>query len=390
MLQCVCESDVGLAGIRIGKEVALLLWDAALWPAPLRPPAGAAAIAHPIVSAVLPPGDRRVALVRLGPARRGEPIVIGEGGPEFAPAALGDHASALVGGLAPLARRRLLGLLLEAGLRLLRLQDSSAFRRLLATLARELAQGEPPARPTAAGPGQRRLLCANGPAPRGVVHLVGEARIVRLVVAAKEAVYALVEAPVPGEVLCEAGGGAWVRPIALAEGDVPELLDHLLTGGEAAGAMTRLLPAVLGGRTSVPEMAAVVRSAGLLAPARPRSRARLEGAVTGAVDLAIPDPEGGLFLRGWLRDPHGLVAGFALATAAGRRGVPNEAVHMFPRRDLGERFRRAAHAPGEDAQGFVAYLPDAASAAPQPDLVVALRGGASLVLTPALHTLSPT
>ncbi|WP_114377548.1 hypothetical protein [Elioraea thermophila] len=178
MLQRVCESDVGLAGAWIGEGVALLLWNAALWPAPLRPPAGPAAIGHPIVSAVLPPGDRRVALLRLRPSRRGERIALGEGGPGIAPAALGDDAGALVETLEPLARRRLLGLLLEAGLGLFRLQDSSTFRALLATLARDLARGEPPARPVAAGPGPWRFLRANGPAPAGVVPLVGEARIV--------------------------------------------------------------------------------------------------------------------------------------------------------------------------------------------------------------------
>ncbi|MBK1661756.1 glycosyltransferase family 2 protein, partial [Paracraurococcus ruber] len=138
-----------------------------------------------------------------------------------------------------------------------------------------------------------------------------------------------------------------------------------------------------------PAVAALLRTAACLAPPRPRSRPSLGAAVTGALDLAIPDTRGGLFLRGWLRDPHGLVTALSL----GRPGeapvlLPDAALFRFPRRELGPRFARAAHAPGEGAEGFVAHLPEHPGG-PQPDLVLHLAGGGTVRLTPALRHLAP-
>lgn len=373
----------------LGGDVALMLWSGALWSGAFRPTVEGRAVAPPLLAAALPDSDLRAGLVRLRAARGRAVISLGEGGPGLPLASVAPDPRPLVEPLGQPARQRLLRLLLDAGTGLFSLQAEPAFLALASALAREEALVAEPACAVAAGPEQLRLVRSTGPRPAGPLFLVGLTRIVRVAAIGGATVYTLMEAPCPGEVLCGGTDTPWTRRIAAPEGDTPPLLDLLAAGGAESRVIGALLPAVLGHRSDEPAIAGLIEAASLLSPARPRTRADLGRAVAGMLELALPDRAGGLFLRGWLRDPHGLIAGLALATASGARALPAEAVHRFRRRDLTERFRNAAHAPGEEGEGFVVHVPDAAGVGPQPDLLVQLKGGAAIALTPALRTLPP-
>jgi GT2 family glycosyltransferase len=391
MLIRVSETVTGSPrGAWLGADVALLIWNAAIWPGAFRPALGGAAVAPPLLAAALPDSELRVGLLRLPDAkRRGDAISLGEGSPDLPFAAFAPESTALADGLTTAARQRLLRLLLDTGTGLFNLRTRPGYLALVFALAREEVEGAAPARPVAVGPEQLRLVRTPGPRPVGPLFLVGPNRVVRIAATGGTHVHALIEAPAPGEMLCGGTDVAWTRRIAASEDDTPPLLDLLAAGGAESRAIAALLPASLGHRADEPAIAALLEAASLLAPARPRTRADLGRAVAGALELALPDRAGGLFLRGWLRDPHGLIAGLALATPSGPRPLPAGSVHRFRRRDLADRFRNAAHAPGEEGEGFVVHLPDAAGAGPQPDLLVHLRGGAAITLTPGLRTLPP-
>lgn len=383
-----------LRGGWIAPDVALIAWDGAIWPGSFRPHLGRALIGAPLLCTRLPDGGERIGLLRV---RRGAPasatLSIGDppGGPSLSLSALADDPSALIETLAPAARARLLTLLLDAGLGLFRIVPDQRFIDVVAMLARDAAAEAPLAVPIATGPFGLRLLRAEGPAPSpGSMSIVGTGRALRIAAAGTATVFLLAEAPAAGEILCGGGDAPWLRRIAAPEGDLPSLLDLIAAGGAAAAALATLLPATVGKRAAnEPETADLLRVASLLAPARPRTRSDATRPVTATLELALPDGEGGLFLRGWVRDPHRLVVGMSLATGAELRAIASEALHRFPRRDLGERFRRAAHAPGEGAEGFVAHIPAAPRSFAQPELAITLSGNGTIRLTPALRTLGP-
>jgi GT2 family glycosyltransferase len=383
-----------LRGAWIAPDVALVAWNGAIWPGAFRPRLGRAALKPPFLSIRLPEGDERIGLMRLGRSAEGKTLMLGDppgGAPSLALSALADDAAALADQLPRAARARLLSLLLDAGLGLFRITPDRRFLALAAALARDAAADAPAAVPVGEGPMGLRLLRAEGaPPPPGAVFVLGPRRAARIAAAGAGPSFLLVEAPAAGEVLCGGGETPWLRTIGAPSGELPALLDVLAAGGPAATALAALLPDALTKRSATDRGAAeLLRVAALLAPARPRSRPDATRPVTAALELALPDGEGGLFLRGWLRDPHGLVAGLSLACGRATEELHEDHLFRFARRDLGERFRRAVHAPGDGGEGFVAHLPAAPRGLAQPDLLLRLAGGASVRLTPALRTLGP-
>jgi GT2 family glycosyltransferase len=381
-----------LRGAWIAPDVALVAWNGAMWPGAFRPRLGRAALKPPFLSIRLPEGDERIGLMRLGRAGEGRTLTLGEppsGAPSLPLAALADDAAALADQLPRAARARLLSLLLDAGLGLFRIAPDRRFLALAAALARDVAADAPAAIPVAEGPLGLRLLRAEGPPPpSGAVFVLGPRRAARIAAAGAGPSFLLVEAPAAGEVLCGGGETPWLRTIGAPAGELPALLDVFASGGAVATSLAALLPDALTKRAVTDRGAAeLLRVASLLAPARPRSRPDPARPVTAALELALPDGAGGLFLRGWLRDPHGLVEGVSLACGRATQKLAEGEFHRFARRDLGERFRRAPHAPGDGGEGFVAHVATAPRGLAQPDLMLRLAGGASLRLTPALRTL---
>ncbi len=398
MLNRLPDADAALLrGALISPDVALVAWNGAIWPGPFRPRIGRARLKPPFLSVRLPGSDEMVGLLRL--PRAGEASVLTLGDPPAAAPSLPVSAFAADSAdiAAPLpaeARERLLALLLDAGLGLFRIRPDDRFLSLAWSLACDASSqgsGVEPAVPVAAGPlGLRLLRAEGGPPGAGGIFIVGPRRIARLAGIGGAPTYLLAEQPAAGEILCGTGEQPWVRAIAAPDGELPALLDVLAAGGPAATALIALLPDALSKRGSGDhEAAALMRVAALLAPGKPRTRPDVARPVTAALELALPDSEGGLFLRGWLRDPHRLVEGLAIARGEEAEPLPAESVFTFARRDLGVRFQRSVHAPGEGAEGFVAHLAAAPRGVAQPELLLRLAGGASLRLTPALRSLGP-
>jgi GT2 family glycosyltransferase len=163
-----------------------------------------------------------------------------------------------------------------------------------------------------------------------------------------------------------------------------------LTGAALTAARSACIAAFAPAATGSAE-AALLHELHVLAPAAPRRVDDPALPIGGAVELALADGDGGVFLAGWLRDPLELVAGAELLTPVGRQPVAADALHRISRPDLRAMLAKAAHgANGSQRIGFVARLPDPTfGGALQPTLRLTLRSGAAIELTPPLRSLSP-
>ncbi|SDE05914.1 Glycosyltransferase, GT2 family [Belnapia rosea] len=134
----------------------------------------------------------------------------------------------------------------------------------------------------------------------------------------------------------------------------------------------------------------LLRDHQLLVPAQPATlMSQAEEPFGGALELALDDHGGGLFLRGWLRDPLGLVARLTLQGRFGEQRLAMAELLRFPRPDLVKKFAESPHgSPGLKA-GFIAHLPRVAlRPSAQWRLKVELSTGeeVSLLAPPAITT----
>jgi GT2 family glycosyltransferase len=240
-------------------------------------------------------------------------------------------------------------------------------------------------------PGATLSLWSVPPAGRGAWHLLAR-DMLRRIGPDREGVLALPGPPPgPDAVLLPPRGALPLRLAPRAAG-LPGLRDVLARAlsGEAAGG-ARIL-ATLGAEAAAGgPFAALLREAQLTAPARARQVAGVAAPVGGALDLALADGAGGVFIAGWLRDPLGLVAGMELRSALARRPVPAAALHRLARPDLAADLAKAAFGAGGPAPGFVAHLPDADHpAVAQWRLALRLASGEAIELTAPPARLAPT
>jgi GT2 family glycosyltransferase len=79
--------------------------------------------------------------------------------------------------------------------------------------------------------------------------------------------------------------------------------------------------------------------------------------VGAALELALDDHGGGLFLRGWLRDPLRLVDQVSIRSAFLEETLPATQRHRYARPDLIKAFAQSPHGLGASQPGFIAWLP---------------------------------
>ncbi|MBV9747965.1 MAG: glycosyltransferase, partial [Acetobacteraceae bacterium] len=172
--------------------------------------------------------------------------------------------------------------------------------------------------------------------------------------------------------------------------DLPPALPHVLTlpgsgptpGTAARAACRRALAA-----SPSPAVRTLLRDMDLLFPAQPCRIADPAQPVAGELELAVPDGAGGLFVSGWLRDPLRLVEEIVLATDAARLSLPSDAAEGPRRPDIDKKFTAATHA-GAHARGLLLHVPDLPGGETlQPHLLLRLRSGAELRLTPPARSL---
>ncbi len=137
-----------------------------------------------------------------------------------------------------------------------------------------------------------------------------------------------------------------------------------------------------------PSVASTLRETVLLAPAAPIRHDDPRHPIGGALELALPDGEGRLFLRGWLRDPMQLVQSVWLRTPCGDVAVPNDHLFRHRRPDVDQRFGTSPFVDADRRAGFVAFTADPShGACPQPTLELRLRSGTRIPLVPNLRNL---
>ncbi len=167
-------------------------------------------------------------------------------------------------------------------------------------------------------------------------------------------------------------------------------LPDVLRGG-ARGPAVALRAACLRALAPVGGVAAaLLRETQMLAPAAPRRHDDPAHPLGAALELALPDGAGGLFLRGWLRDPMQLVSGAELRTPAGVAAVGMGLLHRFRRPDVASHYAKSAFPVQEQTTGFVAHVADPAGGlCAQPTLALRLRSGNMMEVTAPLRQMPP-
>ncbi len=304
----------------------------------------------------------------------------------------------LTGPLDPHSRRRLLRFLLGFCRSAFRLGQAPAFSATCRRLIEDVVPRAGTAVPVARLLGSLVLL-RDAAVPAGhVLHLVGEhdtfAASLRGSGQAADPVWGGLQAiEQPAEDCLMFADGEHPRHwiVQAADSPLPDVMQLLETAGPGRaalrGACLRALAPLArqGNRAS-----ALLHDIQLSAPLPMQIRDEPDRAVGGALELAISDRNGGLFLRGWLRDPLDQVEAVSVLTVAGSIDVTNASLHRLPRPDLAQRLSSNVHRGGGFCPGFVAHVSDPSLGhTRQPQLLVQMRSGSRLVLTPRAGTLPP-
>jgi GT2 family glycosyltransferase len=152
------------------------------------------------------------------------------------------------------------------------------------------------------------------------------------------------------------------RPLGLAAPcqGLPGLIELVQGSDKQANTIAPTVMHLLARRADAdPRCAAKLKDLQLLAPAEPRRLDDPARPVGGALEMAVSDHGGGVFLSGWIRDPLGLIEGLSICGPFGpSRPLPDAALHRLARADLGTRFERAPLGGAGLRPGFLAHLPD--------------------------------
>lgn len=180
----------------------------------------------------------------------------------------------------------------------------------------------------------------------------------------------------------EAAGGVLVLPgaatpwrLAPAAATTPKLAELVRKGGAPTPVQRSAMVELAFAAGAEPRAAAQLRAMAALTLAQPpRISADPQRPVGGALELALDDHGGGLFLRAWTRDPLGLVEQVTLESPFGTHALPVELRHAYARPDLAKTFAQAPHGGNGPQPGFVAWLPEAGRV-PQAQWTMALHLG---------------
>ncbi len=126
----------------------------------------------------------------------------------------------------------------------------------------------------------------------------------------------------------------------------------------------------------------------------PLSRRRILAPSTpfgGDIELAAAWGTGGLFLSGWLHDPHEMLAEIIAISPLGNRRTIAPPVHRHPRPDIQKQYRAKGIPVAADRLGFVAYAEGDLDPLPtfQTRIELVLKSGARLDLVPPPQAVDP-
>lgn len=148
-----------------------------------------------------------------------------------------------------------------------------------------------------------------------------------------------------------------VAAAAIESAEAAAALIPFLESQHAGAAATRayLLECLKPYAAGDPQIEAVAREAMALLPTAPRKAAVASRPLAAEIECAIPAPNGGLFVKGWLVDPFRLVDEIVAVSPFGTRRSLGYPRHRQHRPDLDLSVVKAPHAVQDDRPGFVAY-----------------------------------
>ncbi len=345
-------------------------------------------------------GSHCIAAMRLPAKAKGGAWPGGSMAQEGLAATLGSDAIELADELDPASCRRLLGFLLGFCRTAFGLAADAGFTdtciRLARLCARDAGTAEPIARAT---PAWMVLSGVTAP-PDATLYLLGADRVRHSAAPAMGggsephlSGLQLVEPVRNGDLLLALCDQPLLWTVQGAANALPDVLQQAPGGqqalsGPAGGALrTACLRALApaGGPA-----AALLREMQVLAPAAPRRHDDPARPLGAALEIVLPDGAGGIFLRGWLRDPLQLIAGAELRTPVATAFIAPGQLHRFHRSDIASRYAKAAFPLQHRQVGFVAHVPDPSGGfCAQPSLALRLRSGNAIEVTAPLRQLPP-
>jgi len=354
---------------------------------------GRAAVGHP---GLVPPygtvavqsasGPHHIAAMRLHAGANGGPL-------------LGSDAIELAEELDPASCRRLLGFFLGFCRTAFGLAADAGFADACIRLARLCAQDAGTVEPVAQATPAWMVLGGVHAPPDATFYVLGADRVrhsgapaIGSRSGARQAGLQLIEPVRNGDLLLALCG----RPLLWTVQGAANALPDVLQGPDVlqSTASTALRTACL--RALAPAggpAAALLREMQVLAPAAPRRHDDPARPLGAALEIVLPDGAGGIFLRGWLRDPLLLVAGAELRTPGATALIAPGQLHRFRRPDVASRYAKAAFPVSQQAGqqfGFVAHVPDPSGGlCAQPTLALRLHSGNAIEATAPLRQLPP-
>ncbi|HYH21351.1 MAG TPA: glycosyltransferase [Azospirillum sp.] len=171
------------------------------------------------------------------------------------------------------------------------------------------------------------------------------------------------------------------------------LVDWLADGRAGPSPETRryVMRALATDRTRPQAAAAVLRDAQLCAPMPPREVRNPADPVGAGIDVALSHDTGGLFAKGWLRDPYGSVERIVAVAPDGARCTLDAPMVRFPRPDVEPAYAGSPHPLADANIGFATFVPGAAAPYPvfQHRFEVVLRSGRVLEVAPPMRGATP-
>lgn len=186
----------------------------------------------------------------------------------------------------------------------------------------------------------------------------------------------------PGNLLVVLGtNGVACRRFPEEPAGLPTLTDRLNARPDTPAALRHYVLSCLAKRgRSDASAASAVSELQALAPLPRRQAADAKRPIGASLDLAVPTSDGGLFLAGWLHDPHGLAAELVVRTPFGGERRVERFANRFPREDVAKLYGTG----GIDRSGFVLHLPGNPEPAEALQVTAELRlaSGGALRLVP--------
>ncbi|WP_135467792.1 glycosyltransferase [Crenalkalicoccus roseus] len=329
-------------------------------------------------------GPALLLLCRAQPCvRPGAALELGSGDGRSLRLRLGAPAplDALAGGLPPSAVQELLRFIAAKATGILRHSEDDGLAEACHRVAEAVMAPDRCALPVAlCGHDMVMWALPRGVTAEGACYALSRRRLRRVTVSG--GVVALRDRQFEGGYLLAPDGGGPIH-LAPAGGPLPSLAELGRRKDARSRAWYRSGLAELSRRAAAdPEARRRLRDLQLLLPTgRPHHLAQPDRPLGASLEMAVCDHGGGVFLRGWIRDPLGLVAALALRGPHGEQPLPMAALERFGRPDLAEQFAGAPHGGAGPKPGFALHLPEAARRpVAQWSLRVALTTGDSLTL----------